>query len=61
LIYLFLEQGKLELIINNQQKRDLLIGESFGELALLFNAPRSASILASTKAYLWGIDRSTFR
>jgi cGMP-dependent protein kinase len=33
----------------------------FGELALLFNAPRSASIKALTTCYLWYIDRKTFK
>ena len=33
----------------------------FGELALLFNAPRSASIKAETTCFLWYIDRMTFK
>lgn len=33
----------------------------FGELALLFNAPRSASIKAESTCYLWYIDRTTFK
>jgi cAMP-dependent protein kinase regulator len=35
-------------------------GESFGELALLYNAPRAASIIAKTKCDLWVLDRETF-
>jgi len=35
-------------------------GESFGELALLYNAPRAASIKAKTDAVLFGLDRGTF-
>ena len=35
-------------------------GESFGELSLLYNAPRAASIKAKTAALCWGLDRSTF-
>ena len=34
------------MIVNNVEKRELKLGEGFGELALLYNAPRSASILA---------------
>lgn len=37
------------------------IGEGFGELALLYSAPRSASIKAKEPSFLWGIDRVTFR
>ena len=35
-------------------------GESFGELALLYNAPRAASIITKTKCDLWVLDRETF-
>jgi cAMP-dependent protein kinase regulator len=35
-------------------------GEAFGELALLYNAPRAASIIADEKCLLWGLDRETF-
>ena len=32
-------------------------GEAFGELALLYNAPRAATIKAKTEALLWELDR----
>lgn len=35
-------------------------GESFGELALLYNAPRAASIKAKTDSTCWALDRGTF-
>jgi len=35
-------------------------GESFGELALLYNAPRAASIKAKTNCVLFGLDRDCF-
>lgn len=35
-------------------------GESFGELSLLYNAPRAASIIADEEALLWSLDRQTF-
>jgi serine/threonine protein phosphatase PrpC/CRP-like cAMP-binding protein len=33
----------------------------FGELALMYSAPRSASIIARTNGQLWGLHRSAFR
>lgn len=42
-------------------KKKLESGEGFGELALLYSSPRSASIKASKTSFLWFIDRSTFR
>lgn len=35
-------------------------GEAFGELALLYNAPRAATIIAKTDALCWELDRATF-
>jgi cAMP-dependent protein kinase regulator len=35
-------------------------GDAFGELALLYNAPRAASIKAETPSKLWVLDRATF-
>ena len=35
-------------------------GDSFGELALLYNTPRAASIISKTESILWSLDRETF-
>ena len=35
-------------------------GEGFGELALLYNAPRAATIKAKTDYVIWKLDRDTF-
>uniref|UniRef100_A0A8C9VB86 cAMP-dependent protein kinase type II-alpha regulatory subunit n=1 Tax=Scleropages formosus TaxID=113540 RepID=A0A8C9VB86_SCLFO len=34
---------------------------SFGELALMYNTPRAATIMATTEGALWALDRATFR
>lgn len=41
--------------LKNYQK-----GEVFGELALMYNTPRAASIEAETKSKLYSLDRDTF-
>lgn len=35
-------------------------GEAFGELSLLYNAPRAATITANEACVLWKLDRETF-
>ena len=50
------------MIVNDKAKRDFKAGDGFGELALLYNAHRSASVKCVTEpCYLWAIDRLTFR
>eukprot|EP00523_Entomoneis_sp_CCMP467_P022274 CAMPEP_0168853754 /NCGR_PEP_ID=MMETSP0727-20121128/13696_1 /TAXON_ID=265536 /ORGANISM="Amphiprora sp., Strain CCMP467" /LENGTH=834 /DNA_ID=CAMNT_0008907999 /DNA_START=445 /DNA_END=2949 /DNA_ORIENTATION=- len=41
--------------------RKLHIHPSFGELALMYSAPRSASIIAKSDGHLWALHRSAFR
>jgi cAMP-dependent protein kinase regulator len=36
-------------------------GGSFGELALMYNAPRAATVMSSEPSTLWALDRVTFR
>lgn len=59
--YFILNEGSMEIIIHDQVKKVIKSGEGFGELALLFNSERSASVKAREKCGLWGIDRGTFR
>merc|ERR1719163_2656286 len=35
-------------------------GHSFGEVSLLYNCPRTATVIAAQQTSLWSIDRNTF-
>jgi cAMP-dependent protein kinase regulator len=60
----FVESGKLECFKTIQNAKVFLKtyhpNEAFGELALLYNVPRAASITASEASVLWELDRETF-
>lgn len=63
--YLFvIEEGILDCykLINGAEKlvKTCEAGDTFGELALLYNCPRGASVETRVKCVLWQLDRETF-
>lgn len=48
--------GGEEKIVGNVSR-----GQSFGELALMYSAPRAATVKALEQSRLWAVDRVTFR
>jgi cGMP-dependent protein kinase len=59
--YFIVIAGSLEVIVNGKPVSVLKERDSFGELALLHDTPRTASIVTLEKTFLWGLDRKTFR
>lgn len=53
--------GKLEVLVNGDRKKLIRPGEGFGEVALLHDTERTATIKSLDKVILWGLDRLTFR
>lgn len=68
------EKGRFEVYVNStgalqpgpdgmgQKVGEIAEGGSFGELALMYNAPRAATVVsAEPQCTLWALDRVTFR
>jgi Cyclic nucleotide-binding domain len=55
------ERGFLEVSVNGKVIRTLTSGALFGELALLFDARRSATVMCLTECKLWSLNRKTFK
>lgn len=54
------ESGKLEVAVDGQPRPSLGPGDSFGEIALMRDSARTASVTAATDARLWMLDQTTF-
>jgi CRP-like cAMP-binding protein len=57
--YVVLE-GSVKVTRNGRKIAELGVGQSFGELALLANTPRNATVTATSDAELVSFDRKTF-
>ncbi|KAM8758612.1 cAMP-dependent protein kinase type II-alpha regulatory subunit isoform 2-T2 [Rhynchonycteris naso] len=60
-----IERGTYDILVT-KDKQTRSVGQydnrgSFGELALMYNTPRAATIVATSEGSLWGLDRVTFR
>lgn len=55
------ESGTLEVTINGSVIREMARGNMLGELALLYDAPRSATVQCKTKCVLWSLSREIFK
>lgn len=55
------ESGTLDCFIGDTKVTNYEAGGSFGELALMYNAPRAATIITTSDSVLWALDRITFR
>ena len=61
-----MESGELDIMVRTNNSPGLKYGEiragmGFGEIALLCNTPRAATIKATTDCMLWALDRQAYR
>ncbi|KAG7401788.1 hypothetical protein PHYBOEH_010251 [Phytophthora boehmeriae] len=55
------ETGLLTISVRGNVINSVQRGATFGELALVYNCPRTATVTCSQPARLWALDRVTFR
>lgn len=57
--------GKYDIFVDVEGKNKMVGNYNnegfFGELALMYNQPRAATIVASSRGSIWALDRATFR
>lgn len=56
-----IERGVFDIMVSGTTVGQYNNKGSFGELALMYNTPRAATIVATQEGALWGLDRATFR
>jgi len=65
--FYIIDSGSVEVFIESAEEEDSKLvasyedGDSFGELAIMYNAPRAASCIAKSKVKLWALDRVSFK
>lgn len=59
--FYILESGTCDILVNGLKVGSYSSGDAFGELALMYNCPRAATIRATSTCALWSVDRTSFR
>lgn len=56
-----IQSGTYKVFVDNVHVKSYKGSGSFGELALMYNTPRQATVQSETDGTLWAMDRDTFR
>eukprot|EP00924_Labyrinthula_sp_SR-Ha-C_P014084 snap_masked-scaffold_56-processed-gene-1.44-mRNA-1 protein AED:0.67 eAED:0.67 QI:0/-1/0/1/-1/1/1/0/442 len=59
--FYFLEKGSCEVFVNTEKVLDYEPGSCFGELALMYNCPRAATVNSTSECEVWMLERQVFR
>eukprot|EP00924_Labyrinthula_sp_SR-Ha-C_P001371 augustus_masked-scaffold_44-processed-gene-1.113-mRNA-1 protein AED:0.05 eAED:0.05 QI:0/-1/0/1/-1/1/1/0/859 len=55
------QKGRVGVLLKNGKEVELKVESVFGELSLMFESPRQATVIAREDCELWSLDRSQFR
>lgn len=64
--FYIIDEGQSHIFVKSGDEEEKLVlkcgpGDSFGELALMYNAPRAATVKAVSDMRCWAVDRYTFK
>lgn len=59
--FYIIQNGKVEFNIQGERVGEAGRGRGFGDLALLYDCPRSCTCIAAEACSLWRVDQTTFR
>lgn len=59
--YYVIQDGSFDIFVDETKVRTSSKGEGFGELALLYNSPRTATVMASEDSKVFAVNRFAFR
>jgi len=65
-VFYLLEDGSVDVLISKNKAEPVKVhtykpGDAFGELAIMYNAPRAATCRAASTSKLWALDRVSFK
>eukprot|EP01041_Mallomonas_annulata_P004256 gene4256-8473_t len=65
-VFYLLEDGVVDVFVKRGNNPEMKVhtyspGDAFGELALMYNAPRAATCAAASDCRLWSLDRISFK
>jgi len=55
------QEGNFDIFVNETKVASSIRGEGFGELALLYNSPRAATVVATENSKVFAVNRSALR
>ena len=58
--FYLIESGRARVTQGGALLRELQTGDFFGELGILYEAPRTASVVAKTRVWVFRLDREAF-
>lgn len=59
--FYIIQRGKVKYLVDGEEVGKAGRGDFFGELALLYNSPRAATVISLHSCELWRVDQMTFR